>query len=190
MGRCSRIIAVTVVVLKGAFWVGGGRGQLLRRRWRADFIAAGPDGNMWFTSRWDRIGRITPSGVMTEFDGVEPGQLPLGNRAGAQWEHVVRGSGGDWTIGPCSGERIGRITPAGVITKFFAGLSPVAIRVASRGPDGNRWFTEGGQRGDFRRRHPDRPDHPGGSGITEFSKGLQPGRPTGGIVQGPTEHVV
>src|SRR5437879_8902840 len=29
-------------------------------------IAAGPDGNLWFTEG-DRIGRLTPDGVLTEF---------------------------------------------------------------------------------------------------------------------------
>ena len=33
-------------------------------------IAAGPDGNMWFTEAFgNRIGRITPTGTVTEFDG-------------------------------------------------------------------------------------------------------------------------
>ena len=30
-------------------------------------ITAGPDGNLWFTESAGRIGRITPSGVVTEF---------------------------------------------------------------------------------------------------------------------------
>jgi streptogramin lyase len=33
-------------------------------------ITAGPDGNVWFVQKADpgRIGRITPKGVITEFD--------------------------------------------------------------------------------------------------------------------------
>jgi virginiamycin B lyase len=44
-------------------------------------IAAGSDGNLWFTSKPRRIGRITPSGTVTELaDAVEnePGDIVLG----------------------------------------------------------------------------------------------------------------
>ena len=69
-------------------------------------IAAGPDGNLWFTetSRGNKIGRITPAGVITEFP------VPHGQRA----------------------------LPDGI----------------AAGPDGNLWFTESTVQ-------PDRPDHPG-----------------------------
>jgi streptogramin lyase len=30
-------------------------------------VVAGPDGNLWFTEMLNRIGRMTPSGDMTEF---------------------------------------------------------------------------------------------------------------------------
>jgi streptogramin lyase len=64
-----------------------------------------------------------------------------------------------------SGNKIGRITPAGVITEFpipTAGSGPVGI---TAGPDGALWFTENGTNkigripttagGDFRSRNPD-----------------------------------
>ena len=39
--------------------------------------------------------------------------------------------------------RIGRITPAGVITEFTAGLSPNSFPIGmAAGPDDNVWFTE------------------------------------------------
>ena len=42
-----------------------------------------------------------------------------------------------------SGNRIGRITPLGVITEFNAGISAVATPIGiTTGPDGNLWFTE------------------------------------------------
>ena len=43
-------------------------------------IAAGPDGNLWFTKEaGDRIGRITPARVITEFSaGITPGARPFG----------------------------------------------------------------------------------------------------------------
>jgi hypothetical protein len=56
-------------------------------------ITAGPDGNLWFTEYWgNRIGRITPAGVITEFS-----------------------------------------------TGLFAHAQPPDI---TAGPDGNLWFTE------------------------------------------------
>ena len=42
-----------------------------------DGIAAGPDGNIWFTEVPGRIGRITPSGAVTEFSsGISGGSTP------------------------------------------------------------------------------------------------------------------
>jgi streptogramin lyase len=46
-------------------------------------ITAGPDGNLWFTESFDRIGRITPTGVVTEFSaGITPLSYPTGITAG------------------------------------------------------------------------------------------------------------
>ena len=40
-------------------------------------IVAGPDGNLWFTELADRIGRITPSGTVTEFSaGISSARQP------------------------------------------------------------------------------------------------------------------
>src|SRR5205085_7884053 len=74
-------------------------------------ITLGPDGNMWFTEtldfgQSDAIGRLTPGGVRTEF-------------------HLSRnGAPGGITVGPdgnlwfASFDKIGRITPSGVISYF------------------------------------------------------------------------
>src|SRR5262252_6287005 len=45
---------------------------------RPQGITRGPDGNLWFTeTSTDRIGRITPAGVVTEFSaGITPGSGP------------------------------------------------------------------------------------------------------------------
>ena len=46
-------------------------------------IAAGPDGNMWFTEESGRIGRITPAGRVTEFSsGITAGATPGAIAAG------------------------------------------------------------------------------------------------------------
>jgi len=99
-------------------------------------IAAGPDGNLWFTEAGgDRIGRITPAGVVTEFGaGITSGSEPAGITAGPD--------GNLWFTEIFGG--IGRITTSGVITEFSAGITtgsePDGI---TAGPDGNLWFTEG-----------------------------------------------
>jgi len=95
-------------------------------------ITSGPDGNVWFTEiSGNKIGRITPAGVITEFltptasgpDGITTG--PDGNL---------------WYAG-FNGNKIGRVTPAGVITEFAAGAVSGPALITS-GPDGNLWFTE------------------------------------------------
>src|SRR5260221_6038429 len=47
-------------------------------------IAAGPDGNLWFTEGdGNRVGRITPTGKVTEFSaGLTAGGFPEGITAG------------------------------------------------------------------------------------------------------------
>src|SRR5450631_3218903 len=98
-------------------------------------ITAGPDGNLWFTELiGDKIGRITPLGVVTEFPGVTAGSVP---------RRITAGPDGNLWFTENTGNRIGRITPLGVVTEFSvgitAGASPFSITV---GPDGNLWFTE------------------------------------------------
>jgi len=98
-------------------------------------IAAGPDGNLWFTEQiGDKIGRITPSGTITEFPVPTPGSQPGG---------IAAGPDGNMWFTELQGAAIGRITPSGTITEFpvptGTGSQPYAI---TAGPDGNMWFTE------------------------------------------------
>ncbi|HEV2035447.1 MAG TPA: hypothetical protein VGU71_14855 [Candidatus Dormibacteraeota bacterium] len=114
-------------------------------------MVAGQDGNLWFvehivslrlgTNR-DVVGRMTPSGAITEFE--VPNQLGLlGITAGPDgniWMTANRGGQGspDWIL---------RISRTGDVTKFHAGTNagggfgtgPEGI---TAGPDGNIWFTE------------------------------------------------
>jgi streptogramin lyase len=108
-------------------------------------ITAGPDGNLWFTeSGLDRVGRITPAGIVTEFSkGISreaqgpaetPGSVPIG---------ITAGPDGNLWFTEYQGNRIGRITPTGVVTEFSKGLSPGASPSGiTSGPDGNLWFAE------------------------------------------------
>ncbi len=99
-------------------------------------ITAGPDGNLWFTEFADsanKIGRITPAGVVTEFD------IPSGL---AESTVITAGPDGnlwfiEWSYDGYN-PKIGRIDPStGVVTEFsgFRGLYGIAA-----GADGNLWF--------------------------------------------------
>ncbi|MFZ4756328.1 MAG: virginiamycin B lyase family protein [Miltoncostaeaceae bacterium] len=104
-------------------------------------IAAGPDGNMWFTETGpggNAIGRITPSGTVTEFQLPTPGENP---------RIITAGPDGNLWFTLYGSSEIGRITPAGVITEFALNCgtctgitlgSPYGI---TTGVDGNLWFT-------------------------------------------------
>ena len=73
---------------------------------------------------------------------------------------------------------IGRITPAGVITHFSAGLTSNALpQGITAGPDGNLWFTEKSKEGIGR-------ITPAGV-ITEFTAGLTADSGPNGIAAGP-----
>ena len=98
-------------------------------------LAVGPDGNLWFTDPGTSIssgliGRMTPTGVSTVFTaGISSFTYAIA--AGAD--------GNMWFTE--YGQRIGRITPSGVVTEFpaatYSGLGIVG------GPDGNLWFATG-----------------------------------------------
>ena len=134
-----------------------------------DAIAAGPDGNMWFTESGSslreehgpgdtgagKIGRITPTGIITEYPLLTPFTTLGGITAGPDgnmWFTETFHSG--VVAVPPLGGAIGRITPTGTVTEYplpTAGSSPRGI---AAGPDGNMWFTDGsGQQ--------DRADHHG-----------------------------
>jgi uncharacterized repeat protein (TIGR01451 family) len=116
-------------------------------------IAAGSDGNLWFTSVWGTIYRITTSGQYTQFSLPAAQNASFGStRPNPDLADLAAGPDGDLWFTEFSGNAIGRITPAGVITEFAtptAGSGPMGI---AAGPDGNIWFAEhqGAQVGRFR----------------------------------------
>ena len=79
-------------------------------------ITAGPDGNLWFTEPGNRgrIGKITPSGAITEFrGGIDAGT--------ASRPAITAGPDGNlWFTETANPGRIGKITPAGAITEYSA----------------------------------------------------------------------
>lgn len=99
-------------------------------------ITAGPDGNLWFTSPPDRLGVMSPAGVLLRMITVPP-YFALGRPNG-----IVAGPDGNVWFCETGTNKIGRITPAGALTEFALptpGSGPLNITV---GPDGALWFTQ------------------------------------------------
>ncbi|MGH2714791.1 MAG: virginiamycin B lyase family protein, partial [Thermoleophilaceae bacterium] len=133
-------------------------------------IAAGPDGNVWFTEdNRDAVGRITPDGVVTEFSaGLTKGR-PKGIALGPD--------GNLWVAESSGGGAIARITPAGDVTEFTTGLSIGEPWDITAGPDGNLWFVMRTP-AVIGRITPD-------GVITEFTQGLTPSSEPSAIAAGP-----
>lgn len=156
-------------------------------------IAAGPDGNIWFTDIGDTgtpsIGRITPTGTITQFtatNGLQVGARPVAITPGPDgniWFTDMSASAGGGGV-----NEIGRITPTGTITEFSTGLNAgskpgnaetaLLARGLTAGPDGNVWFTDNGTTKAIGRINPT-------GTITEFSTGLNAGSEPIGLTAGP-----
>lgn len=103
-------------------------------------IVAGPDGAMWFVEGdGNKIGRIDTAGKITEFANFAGGwpQCLTAGPDGALWIADQGPMGG----GAASGDGwIGRITTAGVLTKFPLPRKNVQANFITAGPDGALWF--------------------------------------------------
>jgi streptogramin lyase len=100
------------------------------------YITTGPDGNLWFIDNGNnKIGRMTPSGEVTEYDD--------GLSSGDGLSGIAPGPDGNVWFTESKGHQIGRITPQGTITRFADGLTEEPeIYGITAGPEGNMWFTE------------------------------------------------
>jgi streptogramin lyase len=97
-------------------------------------MTAGPDGNLWFTEEErNQIGRITPSGTITEFAIPTPNSDPQG---------IAAARDGNLWFTESGASQIGRITPSGTITEFTIPAFTSEPLEITAGPDGNLWFTE------------------------------------------------
>ena len=96
-------------------------------------VTLGPDGNLWFAQMLDRIGRMTPAGVVTQFPTPTSGSQP---------QDIVAGPDGALWFTENGKNQIGRLTTDGSFTEYpipTASSSPFGI---ASGPDGALWFTE------------------------------------------------
>jgi virginiamycin B lyase len=93
-------------------------------------LTVGPDGNVWYANiGTTSLGRITPSGTVTEVE--------IGMRSTA----IAVGSDGNlWFVGGNYGgdtRDFGKVTPAGVTTEYTLPLDTGGL---TTGPDGNLWM--------------------------------------------------
>src|SRR6185295_16574507 len=102
----------------------------------AQAITAGPDGNIWFATADNRIGRMSTAGVVALLVTIPTPSS--GVRA------MAPGRDGNVWFAETSVGRIGRITPTGQLSEFVlaAGSTPLGM---TPGPDGNVWFSDVGQ---------------------------------------------
>lgn len=84
-------------------------------------MTLGSDGNVWFTEQAvDKFGRITPSGQITEFTGVD---APTS---------IAAGPDGNLWIASAFAPMISRVTTTGQITSFPTPHTPSIIRPGNR----------------------------------------------------------
>jgi streptogramin lyase len=103
----------------------------------SEAITGGPDGNIWMVARGqmngpDWILKVSPAGEVTKYplaDGVGPEGITWGPDGNIWFTEF-------WT------SRVGRMTPAGVISEFS--LTTPNPRGIVTGPDHNLWIAEGG----------------------------------------------
>jgi virginiamycin B lyase len=104
-------------------------------------ITSGPDGNLWFTQNdstngtYQAIGRMTPSGVLTELDPFAPGNLPYG---------ITAGPDGNLWLTELNVGKVARMTTTGTVTEFALQSAATRPFEIISGPDGNLWVTERG----------------------------------------------
>lgn len=93
----------------------------------AEAITSGPDGNLWFTENGgNHIGRITTSGLITEYGVTSP-------------EGITNGPDSNlWFVSFSA--IVGKISPSGVVMLNDQYSATVGYFITS-GSDGNLWFT-------------------------------------------------
>src|SRR6266567_1792250 len=123
-------------ISNGASCVGCGQANL-------GGIAGGADGNLWFVDGGrGKVGRITLSGALTEFNLPAVVGGPYGITAGPDGNVWVTTN----ALGQGRQDWILRISADGAVSRFQAGTgsgnSGTGPQDITSGPDGNLWFTE------------------------------------------------
>jgi virginiamycin B lyase len=107
-------------------------------------IALGPDGNIWYTATniYSHIGKMTPSGVVTNYVLSTYTDQNIGS--------VAKGSDGNiWFVDgspSASTPQIVKMNTSGaVLNRYYMPTNHPVLNL-SLGPDGNLWFAEGSYR--------------------------------------------
>ncbi|MBU6279425.1 MAG: hypothetical protein KGN78_09275 [Actinomycetales bacterium] len=101
-------------------------------------IAAGPDGNMWFTNNAkNSIGVITPKGSVRYF----PVPTDASQTSGSGLFDITAGPDGNMWFTGFYANFVGKVTPNGVITLYPVPLAESHPLGITAGVDGNLWFT-------------------------------------------------
>jgi streptogramin lyase len=101
-------------------------------------IAAGSDGNLWFTTcttATHQIGRITTGGTISMFSIKGQDLYPA--------DLIAAGPDGNLWFTEYLAGRIGRITTAGLVTEFQLPSSTGVLSSIVAGPGGDLWFAAG-----------------------------------------------
>jgi hypothetical protein len=86
----------------------------------------------------EKIGRITPAGVITEF--TVPTMFPgLGSADKTTGTYITAGTDGNVWFKESTAGKLGKITPAGVVTEYVLPVSGTILGILA-GPDGNLWL--------------------------------------------------
>ncbi|MGD0839217.1 MAG: Virginiamycin B lyase [Polyangia bacterium] len=106
-------------------------------------IAAGPDGNIWFTeSSSGQIGRMTLAGILTEFSIPPPAEYPPGLPFNANPAGIVTGPDGNLWFTDFAAYYIRTISPVGIISDPQKSTCTSTTDFLAVGPDANLWLTE------------------------------------------------
>jgi streptogramin lyase len=137
----------------GNLWTGGSFLGVIDAVWRQSTIAttvpvsatphalvAGPDANVWLVASGGGgaalIARVVPNDlgneILTEFPVATGGDLL----------DIAVGPDGNLWFTDAGRNEIGRITTAGVITKFAVPSTAAGVHGITAAPDGSLWFTE------------------------------------------------
>lgn len=101
-------------------------------------IAAGPDGNMWFTNNANNsIGVITPKGSVKYF----PVPTDASQTSGPGLFALAAGPDGNMWFTGYYANVIGKVTPSGAVTLYPVPLPNSHPYGITPGVDGNLWFT-------------------------------------------------
>jgi streptogramin lyase len=137
----TRLWTITIVALLAAFPSSPSAAQTFMEfeiptlNSRPLSITSGPDGNLWFTElEGNRVGRITPAGVITEFSLPTPNSLPTG---------ITSAHGSIW-LTESHGNRVARVLMDGTVQEFSLPKQQLYPGAITTGTDGNPWIAIAG----------------------------------------------